>query len=645
MGKQNWRADQEDGKTTLKKVKVYDIRRSYLADQLMKQHFWQGLSWPMVQETSYASWMDGNRHADVMGLAGLGSWGNNLQNAAKDASRLQILKEVIAPEVYDFEVSSKNRKTKERNRNVQSGALLLQDYLALLEEHYPDVLEQVFGASSARLEEFWERCSPDEDPKFHEHPMLKVAGWEKLFIPMYIHGDGAEFVAKGRDALLVTSSSPVLGEGSSLLIKFLHWVWPKTVEAKDDEDEEGSHLEHWRVMLWDLEACFLGRRPSKDHNGRHLTGWRKKVAGQPILKSGLRVVIWGVLGDLDYFFKDLGMKHWSAAGEGGMCECCPANTLPLDHPASIPWNDFKKTAWWRLLCYLASLWAALPPSEHPLWLAKLGLTRFFLMWDSLHICEQRGVASHCVGNALVTLLQEKVGRRNAGKDALEEAWKELWDDMLEITESLKAEGLIKYPLGRLELSWFWHGNNEYPCVSKAVKAAEMRDLVPVVYELCKKRLSEGSRLEEEGPYQNLPERRCYLMKHLAKYYNIMREGGLFLTQEEAKELKESVYKVNAFYSDLTKDAQKMHLKQFSQVPKFRFWEHLADQAKYLNPRSFWTYLSEDYVGKIAKMASKLLDGTDRQKLAFKLLSHYRFAWHFMMKAHVLESSQPSAASS
>jgi hypothetical protein len=387
------------------------------------------------------------------------------------------------------------------------------------------------------------------------------------------------------------------------------------------------------------EACFLQNKfgiPKVDHRGQPFKGnqaWRAKLAGKDILKCKKRPVLWGILGDLDFFFKDLRGKHWNASGEGGMCNFCPANTFALDHPLAIPWTDHRLAALWKALVYLASVWAAIPPSTHPLWQLD-GISRFYLMQDCLHILEQNGVSSHCVGNCLATILQERVGRRNASKEELEAAWPSLWNDIQAIYEELKAQKVIKHVLNRLELSWFWHGKTDYPCVSKVVKAAEMRDLCPVVLKICEQQLSQGTKLETyaEGPYADLPEQRVFLMRNLARFYDICKEEGMFLSSGASTELQACAYKVGLFYSQLTKDAQELRARQFSQVPKFHFMEHLAAQGKFLNPRVFWTYMSEDFVGKVARLGKGVLrGGTARSKVPLKLIKSYRMAWFFWMR--------------
>ena len=206
----------------------------------------------------------------------------------------------------------------------------------------------------------------------------------------------------------------------------------------------------------------------------------------------------------------------------------------------------------------------------------------------------------------------------------------MWEDMRKVTEELEAEGVVKYTLNRLDLLWFWHGNQEYPVVSTAVKAAQMKDLVPVLARICAQRLREGPKLEQEGPYASLPERRYWILSSLDRFYAICREEGIFLSTAAAEELQECVYKVGTFYGELTKEAQVLRLKQFSQVPKFHLLEHLAYQGKFLNPKYFSTYMSEDFVGKISKMGSALLTGTSRQKVALKIIKSYRMAWYFWM---------------
>ena len=162
---------------------------------------------------------------------------------------------------------------------------------------------------------------------------------------------------------------------------------------------------------------------------------------------------------------------------------------------------------------------------------------------------------------------------------MQRAWEELWLEIQEVMGSLQAEGKIKHTLNRLELGWFFHGTDSYPCVTKVVKAAEMRDFVPVLAVICERKANEGLKLEEEGPYADLPQRRAWIMKSLARWYEICKHEGMFLSPRAAEELEDCCYKCCLFYSQLTKEAQTLGLRRFSQVPKFHFFENLTAQGK------------------------------------------------------------------
>ena len=189
----------------------------------------------------------------------------------------------------------------------------------------------------------------------------------------------------------------------------------------------------------------------------------------------------------------------------------------------------------------------------------------------------------------------------------------------EIVELQKDKPLNK--LNKLELKWIHKGAGEYPCCTTAIKAAQLRDLVPAVAELCKK-YSDGS---EEDRW------RLYCVQNLERYYKVLETPNQFLSDEEFKTLGKAVDRLLMFYSKLSGKAQKERKKLWSEVFKFHHFWHLAQQARYQNPRKFWTYMSEDFVGKISKLDHSLLHGTAPWKVPIKIAYKYRFAMHFWLR--------------
>ena len=62
--------------------------------------------------------------------------------------------------------------------------------------------------------------------------------------------------------------------------------------------------------------------------------------------------------------------------------------------------------------------------------------------------------------------------------------------------------------------------------------------------------------------------------------------------------------------------------------KFHMLQHLALAAKYINPRFYWCFKAEDYVGKLAVMAHSVSMGVKSTRLAIKLCEKYREFLHF-----------------
>ena len=58
------------------------------------------------------------------------------------------------------------------------------------------------------------------------------------------------------------------------------------------------------------------------------------------------------------------------------------------------------------------------------------------------------------------------------------------------------------------------------------------------------------------------------------------------------------------------------------VPKFHFWFHLAMFARFSNPRTYWTYQDEDFVGRVARIGASVVRGTGGLKVGRGIMSKY-----------------------
>ena len=102
----------------------------------MEEVFWERLSWPKAQSCAHAGILDGLGDEHLHEIASIGPCGHHDKNIGRDSKLLSVLDEASgkAPPEYDFEVACSNKKSAETFK-VQSGVILLQDYLPCMEEH------------------------------------------------------------------------------------------------------------------------------------------------------------------------------------------------------------------------------------------------------------------------------------------------------------------------------------------------------------------------------------------------------------------------------------------------------------------------------------------------------------------------------
>ena len=90
----------------------------------------------------------------------------------------------------------------------------------------PHILFEAMGAlpnfddifPTEHLEAFWNQAESTKDDRLESHPM-KTKGWKRLTIPIFLHGDGAEYAS--RDSLMIWSWGALMTLFNSPESKFL----------------------------------------------------------------------------------------------------------------------------------------------------------------------------------------------------------------------------------------------------------------------------------------------------------------------------------------------------------------------------------------------------------------------------------------
>ena len=105
---------------------------------------------------------------------------------------------------------------------------------------------------------------------------------------------------------------------------------------------------------------------------------------------------------------------------------------------------------------------------------------------------------------------------------------------------------------------------------------------------------------------------------------------MFLSKDESGALMDAVKDWQECYGRLCKLAQAKKQMLWGEVPKMHFYYHLAQQGKFMNPKMFWTYMSEDFVGKMSKLAHSLLHSNKIWNVSRKVAEKYCMALHFWL---------------
>ena len=323
------------------------------------------------------------------------------------------------------------------------------------------------------------------------------------------------------------------------------------------------------------------------------------MAGKPLApthRGPIRFVIWSLLGDGEYMANFLKFPHWQCHK---ICKSCNASRVDK---TCFAYNFLPTNNW----VYRTTADELLSPiSDHPLWKIK-GVSSFSAAQDELH-CLELGPLLHFLGGVLKKLIFERMS--GSPDDNLNRIWERIQELYNELGSTTRLTNLqmrmlldIKKPYAK-------------PPVLKC-KAAEARNLVAVFAAMLQE-------LNDTPEYKHMAEA-CV---GLQGFYDVCEQSSFVLNDSQAQLAMECMRCFLLHYQWLNNFCAASHSLCFHFVPKFHFALHLAEEAKFLNPRFTWTYKAEDFIGKMALMATSCIKGTRSTKIAFKAMHKYRYFLH------------------
>ena len=112
---------------------------------------------------------------------------------------------------------------------------------------------------------------------------------------------------------------------------------------------------------------------------------------------------------------------------------------------------------------------------------------------------------------------------------------------------------------------------------------------------------------------------------------MLSEGDIFLTAGEHAKLKTAMDECLRCYSALARLSMEQDERRWSIVSKHHFMWHLTWQGQYLNPRLWWRYGFEDFMGICRSLAESCTSGTASLKVAHRICDTYLLAQQWEAK--------------
>ena len=594
------------------------------------------LSAAAMQAMAEAAIKDGLRHKDVAEIASLGSNGVHTSNIHRDL--LRLLQKKIAngslgglkqsPKIT-LKVPAKDQKNLEIGQTEAEFHMFLPHLMVVSwGASYPQLMDACFGVSKAK--EFWDQIKAD-DPRLIDSPVAwekanQPQEWKKQkekTIPLWLHGDGVEF---STDSLLIFSFGGCLttlidmqagleqsqkggleksqGKEGGLKqgqetkgggLKQSHVIdssfclaaWPKAATAAD------TWTEVFDVLAWSFQSMWKGIHPTEDWKGRPLKGTLALLAGKPLTEQGFRFYVWNYLGDFEYYANTLKLPH---RNRKAFCWLCDANRT-CKHKS--PW-DFRDQPSWHL--HDSRGLKESHPSSHPL-LTKIPgcVVGYRPCIDILHTLDL-GVSQRLCGSVLHTWCYQEACDKAMAAKSMRQTWNQIQDKYKSMKVSERFTNIFLSQFSNVDHPW-----SQAPLLKG--KAAEIRHLVPVLASVAWDKAKETGGLKESHIAECL--------HHLPIFYDIVANADFFMTEDESDAALHAMQRCLQHYVWL-----QAHVAQdcvFQLVPKFHWAYHLAQMCKYQNPKTFWTYRQESWVGSMATSGSFLQSRNQEHKAVRELL--------------------------
>ena len=433
-----------------------------------------------------------------------------------------------------------------------------------------------------------------DDPRLIGHPMLAKPDWKRRAVPLMIWGDGGAFTRAGNSIMLLCVAFMLMGDLSRESV-FPVSLFCKFNRARGSVHGVGNDAwdRIWKYAVHGLNALFDGYHPLKDPwDNEWSVGSRQwELAGEPIANGLFFGVMWVATWDQDYGSNELGLDHYNG---NKICCWCPANR------SNYNFRDVSKNAPYKKLHYKPGP-ADVRVSVHEIWGIR-GLTRFHYSGDEMH-ASALGVLLDLHGSAIADAVDSDIGFIHGGTYAqrVDIVWADIHRRCREQNVAKTMSVITATMLGK---------QGKFPCLR--AKAAESKSLVtPMLSFLLEKAPNTMHWKHVKGCYRNI-----------AIFYEVIVGAGHVLSDEQADRVVRAIDRFMLHFNSLTNLASDRGIPRYNFTGKLHVLYHIAEFARFLNPRMTWTYQFEDFMGHMIKLGHACSLGTPGHLIPAKMMQHY-----------------------
>lgn len=514
-------------------------------------------------------------------------------------TRRAILRQLKPPAVVPSPVPVRVPCVSAReNRSVvvyaSTKVYMINEIFECLYRHFPARFQDLLGDG---LEQFWATVR-DDDPRLVGNPILAKPNWRKRTVPLIIHGDGAQFTSNQRashgNSLACVNAGGLLSKGWSIR-SWLLSCWPKLCRAY--ASVFGANNDTWKVlndyMCLGFSSLFHGYHPAKDP---YLQDWQNPfsahLAGKEICDGHFAAIVWVLAADREWASNEWGVNHWNARSP---CSFCP---IPRNY------HDVSLTAHWKMHCHTGDNHPG-RVSSHVIW-GIPGVSRFTYMGDWGHGMD--GGPLQVMHFECLSMLQTTLCGGLSKSGAARHLFKTLQG-------AYEACGISSGRLQALTPSHLERSKTGTSTLKTGMSIS--KTLVQPLLHLARQHLG-GT---EVGQCVVI----CY--EHLWEMYKIIDKTGLACTEDDALAL---LYHAECFLLQYNMSGI-IEEGKFRMTNKFHGVYHLAYFARFQHPRAAWTYVWEDFIGRIQRIGKACLDGTKMHLVSNKIMENYHVAVSHTLK--------------